>query len=274
MNDQRVSRQLHGVLGSRTLTLRAATSRERQDQETRELVRYKLEEVARKEMKETEKQKRAQADKELLFLTVPIDDAFQEEDEDSQEQEDSMQEKGDSDSDWEDLDQVEEVTKSYNTMPLKHFARECERYDVSDRTGAKLGNGLLRDLGIVKKGNTSKLICPTRLRRQRQKWGAIIDKEHSAKVFSQGIYTDGKRIPTLVRDTKVTRVKLPGARRGRAAYKTVQTTGNKLVVEDHYPVVSQPGGEYVTHVTPPEGTGLSLANELVSVIQESSTKIR
>ena len=85
MNDQRVSRQLHGVLGSRTLTLRAATSRERQDQETRELVRYKLEEVARKEMKETEKQKRAQADKELLFLTVPIDDAFQEEDEDSQE---------------------------------------------------------------------------------------------------------------------------------------------------------------------------------------------
>ena len=270
MNDQRGSRQLHGVLGSRTLTLRAATSRERQDQETRELVRYKLEEVARKEMKETEKQKRVQADKELLFLAVPIDDAFQEEEEDSQEQE----EKEDSDSDWEDLDQVEEVTRSYNTMPLKNFARECERYDVSDRTGAKLGNGLLRDLGIVKKGNTSKLICPTRLRRQRQKWGAKIDKEHSAKEFSQGIYTDGKRIPTLVRDTKVTRVKLPGARRGRAAYKTVQTTGNKLVVEDHYPVVSQPGGEYVTHVTPPEGTGLSLANELVSVIQESSAKIR
>ena len=100
MNDQRGSRQLHGVLGSRTLTLRAATSRERQDQETRELVRYKLEEVARKEMKETEKQKRVQADKELLFLAVPIDDAFQEEEEDSQEQE----EKEDSDSDWEDLD--------------------------------------------------------------------------------------------------------------------------------------------------------------------------
>ena len=113
MNDQRVSRQLHGVLGSRTLTLRAATSRERQDQETRELVRYKLEEVARKEMKETEKQKRAQADKELLFLTVPIDDAFQEGDLDSQEQEDSMEEKEDSDSDREDLDQVEEVTRSY-----------------------------------------------------------------------------------------------------------------------------------------------------------------
>ena len=56
----------------------------------------------------------------------------------------------------------------------------------------------------------------------------------------------------------MTRVKIPGAR-GRAAYKTVQTTGNKLVIDDHYPVVSEPGGHYVTHVTPPEVTGLSLA---------------
>ena len=98
-------------------------------------------------------------------------------------------------------------------------------------------------------------------------------KKHRDKEFSKGIYTDGKRIPTLIRETKITRVKVPGAR-GRAAYKTVQTTGNKLVIEDHYPVVSEPGGEYVTHVTPREGTGRSLADELVSVFRESKVKIR
>ena len=76
-----------------------------------------------------------------------------------------------------------------------------------------------------------------------------------------------------MRETKVTKVRVPGGR-GRAAYKTVETVGNKLVVEDHYPVISEPGGKYVTHVTPKEGTGLSLANELVPVIRESKEKIR
>ena len=126
---------------------------------------------------------------------------------------------------------------------------------------------------LVKKGDISKLICPNRLRRQRQKWGAKIETRQRDQKFSQGIYTDGKRIPTLVRETKITRVRVPGGR-GRAAYKTVETVGNKLVVEDHYPVVSEPGGKYVTHITPKEGTGLSLANELVPVIKESKEKIR
>ena len=241
--------------------------------ETRDMVRYKVEEVARKEMVEKEKHQRSQAETDELFLTVPSDDAIIEEYQNSQEQQETVDDTDDSDSDWEDYDSVEEVSKKYNTMSLKHFAMECERYDVSDRAASKLANALMRDLGLVRKGDTEKLICPTRLRRQRKKWGANIDREHAAREFSQGIYTDGKRIPTLVRETKVTKVKIPGGR-GKAAYRTVQTTGNKLVVEDHYPVVSQPGGHYVTHVTPPEGTGLSLANELVPVIRESKVKIR
>ena len=67
---------------------------------------------------------------------------------------------------------------------------------------------------------------------------------------------------------------MSNGKRGKAAYKTVQTTGNKLVVEDHYPVVSEPGGDYVTHVTPKDASGRALADELVSVIKESKVKIR
>ena len=76
-----------------------------------------------------------------------------------------------------------------------------------------------------------------------------------------------------MRETKITRVRVPGGR-GRAAYKTVEPVGNKLVVEDHYPMVSEQEGKYMTHITPKEGTGLSLANELIPVIKESKEKIR
>ena len=71
------------------------------------------------------------------------------------------------DSDWEDMDDTEEKeTKHYNTMSLQYFAREC------DRAGAKIGNGLLKDMGVVNKHNKDKLICPTKLRRLRKRWGA------------------------------------------------------------------------------------------------------
>ena len=158
-------------------------------------------------------------------------------------------------SDWEDIEEVKESTKSYNTLSLKHFASEVDRYCISDRAAAKIGNGLLKDLGIVRKGVTDKLICPSKLRRERAKWGAKLDREARAEQLPGGLYSDGKRVPTLIRQTHETKVRVPG-RRGKAAYRTVYSISNKVVVEDHYPVVAEPGGKYVTHVTPEDGTGL------------------
>ena len=66
---------------------------------------------------------------------------------------------------------------------------------------------------------------------------------------------------------------MPGGR-GRAAYRTVSSTSNRLVVEDHYPVVAEPSGKYVTHITPEDGTGLALAKEIVAVIRERKANIR
>ena len=56
-------------------------------------------------------------------------------------EEDSSQNEGDSDrdsdadsdSDWEDFDDVEK-TPEYNTLKLKNFARECDRYKASNRS--------------------------------------------------------------------------------------------------------------------------------------------
>ena len=179
-----------------------------------------------------------------------------------------------SDSEWEDIEDDEnESTNSYNTISLRNFSRECDRYCVSDRAGAKIGNGLLKDLGLVKKGDTDRLICPSKLRRERAKWGAKLDEEARSVKLPGGLYTDGKRVPTLVRQTTETRVRVPGGR-GKAAYRTVISTSNKLVVEDHYPVLAEPGGKYVTHMTPEDGTGLALAKEIVAVIRERKVTIR
>ena len=76
-----------------------------------------------------------------------------------------------------------------------------------------------------------------------------------------------------MRDIKETRVPIHCIR-GRKRYKTVFTTGNKLMIEDHYPVIAEPGGNYISHVTPSDGTGRTLAKELVSVIQENNLKIK
>ena len=51
-------------------------------------------------------------------------------------------------------------------------------------------------------------------------------------------------------------------------------TSNQHVVEDQYQVLAEPGGNYVTHVTPDEGSGVALADEIVSVGQERGVDIR
>ena len=79
---------------------------------------------------------------------------------------DESVEDNDDDSDWEDLDEDASKDQSYRrdtTMSLKHFSMVCDRYLVSDRVGALLANGSLKDLGIVKKS------CTAKLRRQRKK---------------------------------------------------------------------------------------------------------
>ena len=52
------------------------------------------------------------------------------------------------------------------------------------------------------------------------------------------------------------------------------STSNKLEVEDHFPILAMPGAQFVTHVTPEDGTGLSLAKELETVVREQDMPIK
>jgi hypothetical protein len=39
-------------------------------------------------------------------------------------------------------------------------------------------------------------------------------------------------------------------------------------------VIAEPGGEYVTHISPTEGTGLAIATDLVAVVRERGVKLK
>ena len=42
---------------------------------------------------------------------------------------------------------------------------------------------------------------------------------------------------------------------------------------EHFTCVSEPGGEYLTHVTPSDATGRTIAKELVAVVRERNLKL-
>ena len=281
--DQRCDRQLQGVLNDRTLSLRAAGNREKEDQMARETIRYKIEELTRKQKQEEERLEKSNEEINRIFEKVPLTDQYIEELENEgvddnveveKNTDDNENDFEDNESDWEDIDDTpKEDTSKYNTMSLRYFSLECDRYGITDRAAAKVGNALLKDLGKVKRGDTSLLICPSKVRRERCKWGDKLAKENLETELPAGLYTDGKRVPTLNRTTTVTKVRVPG-RRGKAAWRSVTTTSNTTVIEDHYPVLAQPGAQYVDHVTPQDGTGQALARELVALINERECKPR
>ena len=62
-------------------------------------------------------------------------------------------------------------------------------------------------------------------------------------------------------------------KRGRGSKKTVATTSIKSVMQEHFTCVSEPGGEYLTHVTPCDATGRAIAKELVAVVRENNLQL-
>ena len=280
MADQRGPRRLSGALSARALSTRAGGDKSfsKEELEARERVRARFEQKNRTEQKKQklrELQENADREKEELLATVsePVLSG------DSEELvSEEVVEEDDNDPEWEDIvDQSvesEDGSKSgYNTRQLKYFSMEADRYRVSDRAAAKLGNALLKDLGLVEKGSTKDLICPSKIRRERKRWGGKLEQEHQAKTLPQGLYSDGKRVNTLIRDTVVTKVQIPG-RRGRGSYKEVSTISNKIEKQEHFVIVSEPGGQYCSHVTPEDGSGASISRELADVVREKSVKLR
>ena len=195
------------ALTDRALSLRTADhlGPTVEELEARRQAKLKLERKIKKAARQKAAKERSDQETELLLTKVPLENSDLEvlggESVDSESRDnEEVDSETDNDSDWEEIDE-DEKTPEYNTLKLKNFSRECDRYKVPNRAAAKLANALMKDLKIVTKNETSKLICPGKLRRERLRWGGELEKSHSANPPPGGIYSDGKKCPTLVRDT-------------------------------------------------------------------------
>ena len=132
---------------------------------------------------------------------------------------------------------------------------------------------MLVDYGIVTENDSVNLIGPSKVKRGRVRHGKKQASEHADKELPHGLYTDGKRAPTLVRQIWDTTVAVPGGR-GRGANRVITSMSNQMKIEDHFPVVGEPGGQYITHVTPADGTGRTLPQELAAAIRERGMQVK
>ena len=129
----------------------------------------------------------------------------------------------------------------------------CERYQLTDRAGAAIASSVLQDLGLDNEENRSMIIDYHKLRRERQKYREETRKQKEEN-FSlvDGLYLDGCK--------DATQVFLQGP--NGKLYQSVQ-------LEEHYTLVGEPGTYYLTHLSPENGTGRTIAEEVFISIKDT-----
>lgn len=135
------------------------------------------------------------------------------------------------------------VEHNQNRKNWPNLVSMCERFRTSDREGAAIANAVMYDIGYISESNTKFVIDRSKLRREREKYRKeIIQKEKNFCDVVDGIYLDGRKDATL-------------STRHEGNNKHYSTT----VLEEHYVVIGEPGELYLTHFSPTDGKGESIA---------------
>ena len=140
-----------------------------------------------------------------------------------------------------------------NRTRLPKTAEACDRYLIGDRAGAAIASAVLVDYGIVNNNDKTQVIGPRKLAAERHRYRVeAIKKEKDNLGEINSLYFDGKKTPTrvLVRNPKTGR------------------WSPKLVVEDHYVIIVEPGSQYLSHVTPISGHGKVIAGAIYKFLVE------
>ena len=154
------------------------------------------------------------------------------------------------------LAQIDEEDLQQNRSRWPNLALICNRYLISDRAGAAVANAVMKDLnsnGLLIKYDKSLSVDRSKLRRERGKYREDARMEDDALFLKvDGIYIDGRKDATQVMVNKEDK-----------CYR-------KTIVEEHYVVVGEPGAFYLTHVSPPDGKGRSIAQTIFDKIKDTS----
>lgn len=135
---------------------------------------------------------------------------------------------------------------------LPTAARECDRWGISDRSAAAIASAVLQDIGIIDETDSSAVIDRSKIRRERQKHrkdlGSVVDRNKDL----QGLYFDGRKNKTRKQIAK-----------GKKYHPTT---------EEHIVLVSEPGAQYMGHVTPSSGKSADLKDSIVTFLTQNDIK--
>ena len=183
-------RKIVGFLNSRKLSLCGPAVKDEEDRKRKADIDLKMEKkedlVTKKKKQEEKSKKELEEQFEMVNLNeVELSDS-------------------DSNEEWEDMEEEgqEKEEKRRNRKQLPILAEGCDRARVPDRVGTLIANCALIEYGIITPEDTFHVIDPSKLRRQRMKWGKTTGQKNKEKAKGMaGLYGDGKRSPTLVRKT-------------------------------------------------------------------------
>lgn len=99
---------------------------------------------------------------------------------------------------------IDSPSTSQMRVKLPSVAIACDRTGISDRSAAILINAALKDMGVISKDDTSKIVDRSKIRRERSKARSyLINKiEETSSLSEQGLYFDGRKDKTLVMTKK------------------------------------------------------------------------
>ena len=158
-----------------------------------------------------------------------------------------------------------EATGQRNTVKLKQFVAEVDRYRISNRAAAALWNSALTCAGIITEENRELVVTATRIHSQRNVHRAEVQAAKQSALRDNGglvcVGVDGKRD----RHTKVLIDEV---------YNGEVITKQKSQVEEHQTYTVEPAGTYLTHSAIPKdkGTGRDLAEDFLDVLGEYDSK--
>ena len=128
------------------------------------------------------------------------------------------------------------------------MARATEKFNISNRAGVSIANAVMKDLGIITDENDKLVVDKRKLQRERDKIRLEIQAEEQSHFTNvNSIYLDGRKDATL----------------------KVEAQSCRKVLEEHIVLVGEPGDFYLTHLSPENGRGETIANYVFNAINNT-----
>ena len=157
-----------------------------------------------------------------------------------------------------DIDLKAAGNKSANLVShrkLPRLARACDRYGVSDRSAAAIATAVLEDFGVVNAFDTSNVIDPSKIRRERKRKRSQLKPSQDSKLV-RGIYFDGRKDKTL-----------ENTKEGSKFYR-------RTITEEHISLIQEPESTYLGHLSPAGSSAKEIKDSIANFIATSNITLR